>query len=72
MASSSGDGGEDILACGAALVMGYKSESRQDGHSRDSLVEYIGTIRKEIRRILHRLPDLTMLRLLGGKSKTQS
>ena len=64
MASSGKDGGDDVPIGEVALVAGDEGESH---HSREGLVEYIGTIRKEMRRILPCLPDLTMLRLLGGK-----
>ena len=70
IASSGGDNGEDITMGGATLAASNKGEfhhsreePRRDNHSRDCSVEYIGTIRKEMRKILPRLPDLT---LLGG------
>ena len=44
-----------------------RDEPPQSESPRDESVEYLGTIRKEWRSILPRLPDLTMLRLLGGK-----
>ena len=61
MASSDGDGGGDILVGGETLVTNDEDESHhsrgkpcQDDHSRDGSVEYIKTIRKEMRRILPR------------------
>ena len=63
------DKGEDVPASKTAPVKGDKGESRhsQDEHPqnespRGALVEYMGTIRKEIRRILPHVPDLTLLR----------
>ena len=74
MASNSGDNGEDIPSSGAASVTDnegqsyhFRDEPRRDDQSRDGSVEYIGTIRKEMRKVLPRLPNLTLLRLLGEK-----
>ena len=74
MVSSSEENGKDILTGGATPIAGDEGKSHhsryelhRDDHSQDSSVEYIGTIKKEMRRILPRLPDLTMLRLLGRK-----
>ena len=59
---------------GVAPVAGDESEShhsenepRRDDHSQDSSVEYIKTIKKEMRRVLSLHPNLTILRLLGRK-----
>ena len=75
MASSTGENGNDTLTGSIALIVGNEYEShhsqdepRRGNHSRDSSVEYIRTIRKEMRRVLPRLPDLTLLRLLGQKN----
>ena len=38
-----------------------------DNHSRDESLEYLGTIRKELRRILPHILDLPLLRWSGGK-----
>ena len=74
MASSGGDNAEDKLAGGAAPIASDEGESHhsrdkhsQGDHSRDDLVEYLGTIKKGIRRLLPYLPDLTLLRFLGGR-----
>ena len=79
MISSGGDNGEDTHTGDAALVVGdedeshhFQDESRRDDHSRDGSVEYIGNIRKEMRRVLPRFPDLTLLSLLGEKSNHSS
>ena len=74
MMSSGGDNGEDIPTGGAASIAGNEGEShhsrdelRRGDHSQDGSIEYIGTIRNEMRKVLPHLPDLTLLRLLGGK-----
>ncbi|GFS34121.1 hypothetical protein Acr_00g0032370 [Actinidia rufa] len=79
MASSGGDNGKDIQIGGMALVVGDKGESHhsrdesyRDDHSQDGSIEYIGTIRKEMRKVLPRLPDLTLLGILGEKSDHSS
>ena len=81
MSSSGEDNVEDRVekSVGTVAFMGDESESRhtRDKHPqskspRDESIEYIGTIRKEMRRILPRLPDLTLLRWLGGKFETLS
>ncbi|GFS42084.1 hypothetical protein Acr_00g0078020 [Actinidia rufa] len=58
MASSGKDNGEGILTSGATLVMGDEGESHHSrdepsrgDHSQYGLVEYIGTIRKEMRKL---------------------
>ena len=75
MVSSGGDKAEDKLAGNAAHVVGTEGEShhsRDDpprgDHSRDDSVEYIGTIRKGMKKVLPYIPDVTLLRLLGEKS----
>ena len=72
MSSSSRD--KDTSGDGVVTVSGDEGEScyprdelSQSESSRDELVEYLGTIKKEMRRILPRLPDLTLLRWLGEK-----
>ena len=79
MASSGGDDGKDIPTSGATPIAGDEGEShhsrddhRRGDNARDDSVEFLGTIRKEMRRILLRLPDLTLLRLQGKKFKIQS
>ena len=79
MVSSGKDGGEDVPVGKVALVAGHEVEShhsrdapRRDNNSQEGSVKYIGTIRKEMKRILPRLLNLKMLRLLGGKLETQS
>ena len=74
MSSSGGDNIEDKSVNGATAIAGDKGESyhtqdepRRGDHSRDGSVEYIGTIKKQMRRVLPRLPDLTFLRLLGER-----
>ena len=64
MLSSCGDNVKDKVVDGVTLVVGDEGESR---HSQYDLVEYLGTIRKIMRKILPPLPDMTFLRLLGGK-----
>ena len=73
MAFSGGDDGEDILTGGATPVASDEGEShhsrgkpRRGDHSLDGSVEYIGTIKKEMRRVLPRLLNLTLLQLLWG------
>ncbi|GFY97796.1 hypothetical protein Acr_12g0003370 [Actinidia rufa] len=77
MASSGEDNTKDKLTGSVAHVAsneGKSHHSRDDpprgDHSRDGLVEYIRTIKIEMRKVLPRLPDLTLLRLLGGKVRT--
>ncbi|GFZ10862.1 peptidoglycan-binding LysM domain-containing protein [Actinidia rufa] len=79
MVPSDGDNGEDIPTGGAAPVARNEGEShhsrdepRRGDHSQDGSVEYIGTIRKEMRKVFPHLPDLTFLRLLGEKSDHSS
>ena len=75
MASSGGDNADDKLEDDVAHVAGNEGEShysrddplRRD-HFQDDSVEYIGTIKKGMRKTLPHLPDLTLLRLLGEKS----
>ena len=74
MASNGRGNVEDKPTEGATHVTGNKGESHHfrdehppSDHSRDDLVEYLGTIRKELKRILSHLPDLTLVRLLEGK-----
>ena len=74
MSSSGRDNAKVKSVDGVAISTGNKGESRHSPNEhlrsespQDESVEYIGTIRKEIRRILPCLPDLTLLRLLGGK-----
>ena len=74
MASSGGDNNEEIPTSGVVLATGdegeshiFRDEPRRCDHSLAGLVEYIGTIRKEMRKFLPRLLDLTLLRLLGVK-----
>ena len=68
--SSSGED-KDIYGDGVVAALGNEGECRRprdelprSENLRDESVEYIGTIKKEWRRILPRLPDLTMLMLL--------
>ena len=74
MASNDGDNAKDKPIGGATPIVGDQCESHhsrdehpQGDHSLDGLVEYIGTIRKEMIKVLPRLPDQTLLRLLGEK-----
>ncbi|GFZ15737.1 hypothetical protein Acr_25g0001460 [Actinidia rufa] len=71
---SSYDGDKDTSGDGAVAASSNegeslrpRDESPQNESPRDEFVEYVGIIKKEWRRILPLLPDLTMLRLLGGK-----
>ncbi|GFY95655.1 hypothetical protein Acr_10g0010400 [Actinidia rufa] len=77
MASSGDDNTKDKLTGSAAHVTSNEGESHhsrddppQGDHSRDGSVEYIRTIKKEMRKVLPCLPDLTLLRLIGGKVRT--
>ncbi|GFZ18283.1 hypothetical protein Acr_27g0000220 [Actinidia rufa] len=61
----------------AASIAGNEGESHHSrdepcrcNHSRDNSIEYLGTIRKRMRQILP--PDLSLLRLLRGKSNQSS
>ena len=78
MASSGRDITEDKFVDGmvvvvvVVVVVGDEGESRhsrdenpRSESSRDKTIEYIGTIRKEMKRILPCLPDLTPLRWFG-------
>ena len=74
--SSSGED-KDMSGDGVVGSLADEGESHRPGDEplrsespRDESVKYLGPIRKEWRRILPRLPDLTMLRLLGEKSQT--
>ncbi|GFS34098.1 hypothetical protein Acr_00g0032210 [Actinidia rufa] len=74
MASIGRDKGEDTLVGRAAPVTGDKGESFhfRDEHSlsespQGTSIEYIGTIRKEMRRILPHVLDLPLLRWSEGK-----
>ncbi|GFY97517.1 hypothetical protein Acr_12g0000580 [Actinidia rufa] len=58
MVSDDGGNGEDRLAGFAFASSGDVGESF---HSREESLEYLGTIRREIRRILPHTPDLTLL-----------
>ncbi|PSS08060.1 Kinesin-like protein [Actinidia chinensis var. chinensis] len=72
MVSSGGDNAEDKPASDMAHVVGDEGEtliSRDDPYRGDS-VKYIGTIRKSMRKVLPPLPNLTLLKLLGGKFGT--
>ncbi|GFS34046.1 hypothetical protein Acr_00g0031980 [Actinidia rufa] len=63
---TSGDG--TVAALGdEGESLRLRDESPQIESPRDESVEYLRIIKKEWRRILPPLPDLTMLRLLGGK-----
>ena len=70
--SSSGED-NDKSGKGAVAVSNDKGESHhpRDKHPRrnspQEFVEYIGTIGKEIRKVLSCLPDLTLLRWLEEK-----
>ena len=57
--SSSGDAGESCPSRGEHI--------QRDNSSRDESVEYLGTLEKELKRILPHVPDLTLLRWSGGK-----
>ncbi|GFS29092.1 hypothetical protein Acr_00g0005310 [Actinidia rufa] len=77
MVSTSRDNGEDISIGGVALVTGNNGESHHSRdephrgyHSLNGSVEYIGTLKKEMRKVFPHLPDLTLLRLLGGKVRS--
>ena len=67
--------GEERTGDGAPSSLGDAGESRpshgehiqRDNSSRDNSVEYLGTLRKELKRILPHVPDLTLLKWLGGK-----
>ena len=74
MASNEGNKGDNPLTGSAAPIAGDEGESlhsldepRLGDPSQDDSVEYIGTIKKEMRRILPHVPDLTLLRWSGGK-----
>ena len=64
-----GTRGEERPGHGTSTSSGDVGESRpsrgehiqQDSHSRDESVEYLGTLRKELKRILSHIPDLTLL-----------
>ncbi|GFY88901.1 hypothetical protein Acr_06g0008410 [Actinidia rufa] len=69
MSFSGGDNAEGKSVDGAIASAGDEGESHHSRDepcpgdlSRDDSVEYIGTIRKEMRRIFPHLPDLTRLR----------
>ncbi|GFY93887.1 hypothetical protein Acr_09g0003330 [Actinidia rufa] len=75
MVPNGGDNAKDNPVGDATHVAGDEAKSRhsQDNsprgdHSRDGSVEYIGSIMKRMIDILPPLPDLTLLRLLGGKT----
>ena len=57
--TSSGEAGESRPSHGEHI--------QQDSHSRDESIEYLGTLRKELKRILPHIPDLTLLRWSGEK-----
>ena len=53
MVSNGGDNAEDKLVDGATAIANDEGESH---HSRDDLVEYLGTIRKRMRKNLPPFP----------------
>ena len=73
MTSSEGDNGGDRPVDGVPAYSGDSGESRhsrdehiqRDSHFRDESLEYLGTVRKELRRILPNIPDLTLLMWSG-------
>ena len=69
MASSGRENAEDKSIDGAAIVASDEGESHHSRgeHSRDDSVKYLGIARKRMRKILPPLPDMILLRLLGGK-----
>ncbi|GFZ04977.1 hypothetical protein Acr_17g0005490 [Actinidia rufa] len=74
MASNEGNKRDNPPPSSAAPIAGNEGESchsrdepRLSGPSQDDSVEYIGTIKKKMRRILPHVPDLTLLRWSGGK-----
>ncbi|GFS29832.1 hypothetical protein Acr_00g0008710 [Actinidia rufa] len=71
---ASGTAGEEHPGGGAMSLSGDAGEScpsnehvRQQSPSRDDSVECLGSIRTELRKILPHIPDLPLLRWLGGK-----
>ena len=67
------DGDDDKFGDGAVYSSDagesrhFRDEHFQRDSSQDEYVEYIGTIEKEMRRLLPHLPDLTLLRWLREK-----
>ena len=61
MSSSGRDNVEGKSVNGAAAAASNEGESR---HPQDESVKYIETIWKEMSRVLHHLPNLTLLSLL--------
>ena len=49
--TSSGEAGESHPSRGEHI--------QQDSHSRDESIKYLGTLRKELKRVLPHIPDLT-------------
>ena len=77
MAPTEENKGGNTPSGSAAPVLGNEGESHhsqgepcQGDHSRDSSIEYPGTIERRMRKILPPLLDLTLLRLLNGKVKS--
>ena len=77
MSFSGGDNAEGNSMDDATAFVGNEGVSRhsQDEHPwndnpQDESIEYLGTIREEIKRILPHYPDLTLLRWLGRKFET--
>ena len=71
---SSNDGDNDKCRDGAIAASGDEGESRhsRDVHPwrespQDDSIEYMGTIEKEMRRVLPHLPNLTILMWLGKR-----
>ena len=61
-------GGRATASAGDASESSHsKDVPRPEVPSRDDSIEFIGIIRKEIRRILSHIPDLTLLRWSGEK-----
>ncbi|GFY80833.1 hypothetical protein Acr_01g0006420 [Actinidia rufa] len=73
MASSEGNKGDNPTGVATPIAVDegqfhhFQGELRRGYPSPDNSTEYLGTIRKRMRKILPHLPDLTLLRLLGDK-----
>ncbi|GFZ14550.1 hypothetical protein Acr_24g0007400 [Actinidia rufa] len=77
MVSNKGNKGDNPPTGNAAPVSGddvefhhSRGKSRPSDYSQDSLIEYLGTIKKRMRKILPHFPDQTLLRLIRGKVKS--
>ncbi|GFS29766.1 hypothetical protein Acr_00g0008300 [Actinidia rufa] len=65
-------GGRAVASAGNTSESSHsKDVSRPDVPSRDDSIEFIGIIRKEMRRIFPHVPDLDLLRWLGSQSDSR-